>query len=186
MRLEDFFAVLDATFINYDTSEWFPSYFLMLDDPAYKTGRDRNCGSSCTRHKLTVTSQVDQYIWVGAHTYRYYSYADEPTCPAHTSDPLLAQLGKTSGIKDSRKHVFFNKKERSAQPWQAGDIWSGRMHVTAGESFTVEVEFNWNRSGITRDWSVTAWGESGPVSVTHDQGIATDSLPFLPKPGQDT
>ena len=34
VRLEDFFAVLDATFINYDTSEWFPSYFLMLDDPA--------------------------------------------------------------------------------------------------------------------------------------------------------
>ena len=60
------------------------------------------------------------------------------------------------------------------------------MYVSAGESFTVEVEFNWNRSGITRDWSVTAWGESGPVSVTHDQGIATDSLPFTPKPGQET
>ena len=134
---------------------------------------------------MTVTSEVDQYIWVGAHTYRYYSYADDPTCPAHTSDPLLAQLGKTSQLQDKRKHVFFNKKERTAQPWQAGDIWSGRMRVAAGESFTVEVEFNWNRSGITKDWSVTAWGESGPVSVTHDRGIATDSYPFTPKPGQE-
>ena len=59
------------------------------------------------------------------------------------------------------------------------------MRVTAGESFTVEVEFNWNRSGITKDWSVTAWGETGPVSVTHDQGISSDSYPFTPKADEE-
>ena len=74
--IEDFFANLESTFINYDTTEWYPGYFLMLNDPAKKNGRDRNCGSQCTRHSLTVISDVDQYIWIGAHTYRYYSYAD--------------------------------------------------------------------------------------------------------------
>ena len=45
VKVEDFFASLDSTFINYDTTDWFPSSFLMLDDPAKKNGRDRNCGS---------------------------------------------------------------------------------------------------------------------------------------------
>ena len=133
---------------------------------------------------MTVTSEVAQYIWVGAHTYRYYSYADGESCPSHTNDPLLAKLGKVSQSNDRRKHVFFNKKNKSATPWQAGDVWSPRLYVQAGESFTVEVEFNWNRAGITKDWSVTAWGESGPVSVTHDGGIRSDSLPFTPKEGK--
>lgn len=93
VAVEDFFANLDSTFINYDTTDWYQDYFLMIGDPAKRNGRDRNCGSQCTRHALTVTSQVAQYVWVGAHTYRYYSYADHEYCPAHTSDPLLAQLG---------------------------------------------------------------------------------------------
>ena len=97
---------------------------------------------------------------------------------------MLAKLGKVSQSNDRRKHVFFNKKNKSATPWQAGDVWSPRLYVQAGESFTVEVEFNWNRAGITKDWSVTAWGESGPVSVTHDGGIRSDSLPFTPKKGK--
>ena len=50
----------------------------------------------------------------------------------------------------------------------AGDKYFPKMYLEAGESVTIEVEFNWNRPGITKDWSVTAWGESGPVSVTHD------------------
>ena len=74
--IEDFFANLESTFINYDTTSWYQGYFLMLDDPAVKNGRDRNCGSQCTRHSLTVISDADQYMWIGAHTYRYYSYAD--------------------------------------------------------------------------------------------------------------
>ena len=56
--IEDFFANLESTFINYDTDDWYHAYFLMLDDPAIKNGRDRNCGSYCTRHKLTLTSEV--------------------------------------------------------------------------------------------------------------------------------
>ena len=65
----------------------------------------------------------------------------------------------------------------------AGDKYFPRMYLEAGESVTIEVEFNWNRPGITKDWSVTAWGESGPVSVTHDSGIASDSFPYQPVPG---
>ena len=55
--------------------------------------------------------------------------------------------------------------------------------VKAGETAEFEVELNWNRPGITKDWSVTAWGESGFVSVTHSDGIPSQHLPFTPKEG---
>ena len=45
----------------------------------------------------------------------------------------------------------------------------------------IEVEFNWDRTGINKDWSVTAWGDKGGVSVNHLNGIESDSLPYVPK-----
>jgi len=155
----------------------------MLNDPAEKNGRDRNCGPACTRHTLTVTSEVGQTIWIGAHTYRYYSYADGDQCPSHTDDPLLNKLGKTKAPRDSRMNMIFNNKAKSATAWQAGDVWLPPMVVFAGEQVTIEVELNWNRPGITKDWSVTVWGEDGVVAVTHDGGIPSDSLPYQPKAG---
>ena len=115
--IEDFYESLESTFINYDTSEWSHGYFLMLDDPAPRNGRDRNCGYRCTRHKVVITSEVDQIVWVGAHTYRYYSYADGDTCPSHSNDPLLAKLGKTKVSTDDRKNMLFNNKSRNAIGW---------------------------------------------------------------------
>ena len=78
---------------------------------------------------------------------------------------------------------MFNKKTKSATGWEAGDIWFPRMYVNAGEKVQVEVELNWNRPGNTKDWSVTAWGESGHVTVLHDDGIPSAHLPYKPKVG---
>ena len=41
------------------------------------------------------------------------------------------------------------------------------------------VEFDWAREGITPDWSVTAAGEKGDVTVIHSSGRASDTLPFI-------
>ena len=79
--------------------------------------------------------------------------------------------------------MMFNKKTRSATGWEAGDIWFPRMYVSAGEKVQIEVELNWNRPGITKDWSVTSWGESGHVTVLHDDGIPSDHLPYTPRCG---
>ena len=79
--------------------------------------------------------------------------------------------------------MMFNKKTKSATGWEAGDIWFPKMYVNAGEEVIIEVELNWNRPGITKDWSVTAWGESGPVAVLHNDGIPSDHLPYQPKQG---
>jgi len=39
--------------------------------------------------------------------------------------------------------------------------------MEAGEELEILVEFNWNRTGITKDWSVSVWGEEGAVFVIH-------------------
>ena len=156
---------------------------MKLGDQSQRNGRDRNCGRDCTRHKLTVTSDIDQDVWVGAHTYKYYSYADGEDCPSHTGDYLLSQLGKTKSDNDKRKNMIFDNKRRTARSWEAGDIWLPKMFLLAGESVEIEVELNLERKGVSKDWSVTAWGEQGGVTVTHNDGLASDSLPYQPKGG---
>ena len=41
-------------------------YFLMLNDNS-KPGGYGSCGKSCTRHKLTILSEVDQDVYVTFH-----------------------------------------------------------------------------------------------------------------------
>ena len=79
------------------------------------------------------------------------------------------------------KHVVLNKSTREKIAWENGSIWLPKLFVEAGEVVEIEVEFNWDRTGITKDWSVTAWGEKGGVSVNHLSGFESDSLPYVPK-----
>lgn len=52
--------------------------------------------------------------------------------------------------------------------------------MKAGESIKIATEWNWSdRSEVAKDWSVVAWGESGELSVTHDNGYKSQSLPFI-------
>jgi hypothetical protein len=42
---------------------------------------------------------------------------------------------------------------------------------------------NWDRAGVAKDWSLTAWGTLGNVSVTHtDPTLNTDHMPLLDGP----
>ena len=79
--------------------------------------------------------------------------------------------------------MIFDNKRRTARSWEAGDIWLPKMFLLAGESVEIEVELNLERKGVSKDWSVTAWGEQGGVTVTHNDGLASDSLPYQPKGG---
>ena len=65
--------------------------------------------------------------------------------------------------------------------WENGSNWLPKMRIHQGQTVDIEVEFNFAIEGITKDWSITAWGESGPVTVTHESGIPSDSLPYMPK-----
>jgi hypothetical protein len=49
--------------------------------------------------------------------------------------------------------------------------------MKAGSSRTIEMLFDWTRENVTKDWSLTAWGEKGNVSVTNNANVASDHMP---------
>ena len=71
-----------------------------------------------------------------------------------------------------------DEKERA---FNTGDGWLPFLAFEAGEEIEILVEFNFNKKGITRDWSVTAWGEEGEVEVRHSKGIESKHFSYTPK-----
>ena len=83
MSFEDYYSQCSETFFNYDITDWDSTSFLMLNDDASNPdysgspGSFRWCGGSCTRHTLTLTSSVDQDVYLTAHTWDARNMADE-------------------------------------------------------------------------------------------------------------
>ena len=79
MEFSDFYAKFEDTTITFDVTGWHNAYFLKLnDDGADQTAISelnqykRSCDGGCFGHKLIVTSDVDQTIYVTANTTDQY------------------------------------------------------------------------------------------------------------------
>ena len=74
------------THFTHDVQDWYSDYFLMLDDNTLTNDTTNNvgdnyyCGSVCTKHTLTLTSTVEQNVWVTPHTWDSRSMGN--TCTA--------------------------------------------------------------------------------------------------------
>jgi hypothetical protein len=77
VSFEDYVQHFEVTMISYDTEKLHQDYFLMLDDPSSNPGKWSWCGPTCSRHTLTVTSEVDQNVWFTAHTWDKRGKPDE-------------------------------------------------------------------------------------------------------------
>jgi len=44
----------------------------------------------------------------------------------------------------------------------------------------IKLEMDFSDKRRPKDWSVIAYGELGPVSISHSQGLKSDSLPVAP------
>jgi hypothetical protein len=54
------------------------------------------------------------------------------------------------------------------------------LEFAAGETKNFLIELDLYREGMSRDWSVAAWGELGPVKVTvESKGPETDKFPYV-------
>ena len=90
MEFSDFYAKFDDTTITFDVTGWHNAYFLKLnDDGADQTDIRRPfCKQKgCFTHKLTVTSDVDQTIYVTANT------TDQLRRPAACGGPRSNKTG---------------------------------------------------------------------------------------------
>jgi hypothetical protein len=79
-----FFMTIDAykeqglaTLVSFDTADWFNDYFLMLGDETPANGSWSWCGETCTRHLMTISSAVEQDVYVTAFTWEKRSYPEE-------------------------------------------------------------------------------------------------------------
>ena len=68
MRIEEFYSMGDSTIISFDTTKWHNDYFLMLNDQTEPNGGWSWCGKTCTRHIVQIKSDVEQEVYVTAHT----------------------------------------------------------------------------------------------------------------------
>ena len=65
-----------------------------------------------------------------------------------------------------------------ASSFYSGERWLEPIDLLPGQVQDYIVELNFQAKGITKDWSVGAWGEFGEVEVTLP-GRVSSSFPFI-------
>ena len=65
-----------------------------------------------------------------------------------------------------------------ASSFYSGERWIEPIDLLPGQVQDYIVELNFEARGITKDWSVGAWGEFGEVEVTLP-GRTSSSFPFI-------
>ena len=166
MTISDFKRYFNITTVNYDTSAWHHAYFLALNDDGTggEPGQHAYCGSDCTRYSVTVknTSDKTNKIHVSANVWRERSYPGTEAC--------------SEAVNGSKWHVF--SQGTSSRIFQSGEKWFQPFELGPGEEEKFTVEWALHLDGISKDWSVTAWGEVGSVQVTVDNKTST-SFPLV-------
>ena len=85
ISLEDYYSSTFGTFINYDVEGMGHDYFLMLNDDLSTNEDDWHfhCYGACSMNTIVITSEVDQTIYVAAHTWDERS---APSCKTGSDD----------------------------------------------------------------------------------------------------
>ena len=78
MSIEDYVSEFDMTEVNFNKDDMHMDFFLMLDDQTKnQPGIMPNCGKDCIHHKLRVVSDVDQEVWITAHTWSDHALPEQ-------------------------------------------------------------------------------------------------------------
>ena len=152
MPLALFHKTFTWTHFTHDTTGWSSDYFLMLNDETDSPGTFWYCGSSCTRHTVTVSSSETQIVYVTAHTWDKRSMGS-------SCNHLWRNTGKYHMIKAPHDHFFrvFNEGDYQLEPFV----------LEQGKPIDIDVEFDWSNPEVSADWSVTIWAAGGTVSVKY-------------------
>ena len=69
ITIEEYLQHLEYTNINFDVTDAYQAYFLVLNDTYIKRGTEAECGVNCTMHQFFVESEIDQEILISAQTW---------------------------------------------------------------------------------------------------------------------
>jgi hypothetical protein len=170
MTLAEFMSDCSYVGINYNTENWHHDYFLVLNDngSGAEDGKWNFCGPSCSRYTVRIANKSGQkqQVRVGAHTWRSRSYPETNECMTATYE-----VDKAHSIyaADGRKVFTFWNDAR----------WMDPIEFKADEEMVFYVELDLGREGLSPDWAVSAWGESGEIEITVDGKESSDTLPYV-------
>ena len=171
MSLEDFAGVnFSQTSVNLNTEGMHHSYFLVIDDQSKVPGKYSWCGSKCSRHVFKIFSPVTQTLHISVNVWPERSY------------PLECQEAIAS---DNGNHLARLGKSRTLQGFTKGETIFEPLEAIGGQSITLELEFDWTREDISKDFSVVVWGAEQEVEIEHqklnrqDPELVTDHFPNL-------
>ena len=165
MSFEDYYNMFEVTWMNHDPSGMDSHYFLRLDDD----------GSSATklekgwRHELTVSSEIDQTIYLVAHTWDMRAYS--PKC-------------LKSAIEAGSHLLEVEWDTKTAYTFFFGSMTAPSHKIHAGESAKVTLTLNFGPEE-SKDWSIVAYGTKGPVGVYHSGDLESATMPLLVDPNAD-
>lgn len=54
------------------------------------------------------------------------------------------------------------------------------MTIQPGQKIVIDMEFDWTRNDITKDFSLVVYGDKGELKLTHADGLeSAPGLPFI-------
>ena len=134
MTFDYYYANIEENYFNFDVRDWYSATYLKLNDQSLANDPQRYagswpwCGSTCTRHKMEITSDVTQDIYLTAHTW------DSRQMPS------LCVNWYTS-----KKHGIKRPGDRYVRTFRYGDHQLAKFEMTADQ--TMEIIVEWNFTG---------------------------------------
>jgi hypothetical protein len=104
-----------------------------------------------------VNSSVLQTIYVSVYVQKKRQYVQAPCTDGATSTTT------------PRKYHYTNMPGQ-AFIWESGQVYYKPYTIAAGATVAVNVELDWNRPNIERNFSVTVWATKQAVKLTEKSG----------------
>ena len=168
MPIQDFKASFMATFTSPDVRNWQHSYFLSLDREIGQPGTHSWCGPSCHRNSFTVYSPEDQLVYLSAHLHPKRSYV-EHHC-------------KRQCVSCSTVNILQVSVNKRTYHFKEGARWLEPFSVSAGSTFEVHLELDFQSAEITKDFSIVMWADKAATTITHNEGYESDHYPHYEPP----
>ena len=165
MSLEDYYKMFEVTWMNLDPSSMDSHYFLRLDDDGKSATKSENGGWI---HELTISSTMDQEVYVVAHTWDSRAYSPKCLESAYNAGNHALRVGW-----DNTGLAFFH-----------GSAAAPRYLMQKDETAKVSLELNFGPEEA-KDWSIVAYGAKGPVGVYHSGDLVSATMPLLADPNAD-
>ena len=150
MTIDDFHSMFESSSLNYDPDNLSKAHFLRLDDD----GTGAEIDGRQMRHWLTLTSDVDQTIWVSANTWDQRAMPDRCANTSGDYHGFLPDWGNTNYI------------------FRYGSFGLPSYKIRAGRSHKLRFDANFGANDA-KDWSVVVYGsnKNGTLSLTHSKGL---------------